>query len=48
MEYNIETKVDSYGDLLYRVKPPTNKGIVLGWFASEQEAIDAFNTYANN
>lgn len=43
-EHIIETKQDSYGELMYRVKPP-KRGIPIGWFKSEEEAIEAYNKY---
>lgn len=46
MNYTIETKEDSYGQLIYTVKPPLGQGRKLkypiGWFICEDEAIEAY------
>lgn len=40
----IESKSDSYGELLYTAIPPrgTRLKYPIGWFKTEQEAIDAY------
>lgn len=48
-KYLIEEKENSYGELLYRVRPPRGKKMIpLGWFKSKVEAIDAYERHAQN
>jgi len=38
----IETKIDGRGGTLYHIKPLKRREIPLGWFKTEQEAIDSY------
>jgi hypothetical protein len=45
----IETKSDSYGGTLYRVRPdPARRQLSLGWFTSEEAAVAAYNEAQTN
>lgn len=47
--YSIESMVNSYGETMYKVNPPSGAKIpALGYFPSEQAAIDSYEAYLIN
>lgn len=42
---NVESKLDSQGNEIFTVTPPYNKKLKhpIGWFKTEEQAIDAYN-----
>lgn len=47
--YTIESMINSYGETMYKLNPPSGAKIPgLGYFKSEQEAIDSYKSYLTN